>query len=315
MIFKRNVTSRLLLIRATFPLMFLAVLWLSPQPDWFILGLFSLSFLDFLGGIIQFVWQPNLFDDRFAVARDVIYALSYYIFFVHNPQISALMVFPSVLAELFVVFDYRVFFRAVIVEIALLIIRMATIYSFYHQLHPTWAILICTASVVMGLLGLEIARLEELQVNIVRQQRELKETLTAMLTTTLANSGIDEGVLHQENISLMLEDICQDANQSKGREIGQRLAQVIAIKQAAAGLLTSRELEVLVLASENHSYGKIAKHLQVSEGTVRAHAASIMRKAEVHSRNEMVLWAYKNRILPITTLQNYTVKTSEALHS
>ncbi|MEB3100756.1 helix-turn-helix transcriptional regulator [Ferviditalea candida] len=307
---------RLFLIRATIPLICLMVLLSNSGSRLFLLGLFLVNALDVLGGFIaQLVWQPSLWDYRFAVMRDAAYALVFYIAFILSPQVPALVLVPSVLTELFVLFGFRVFYRAVILEIVLIFTRMAWIGYHHHRLlHPAWSIGICVASVIMGLLGLEITRLEELQNKIRRQREQLKETLTEMLTNTLSPNGLSDRVLKQEDISQMLEEICQAANRSKGREIGQRLAQVIAVKQTAANLLTPRELEVLGLASEKKSYRQIAQQLQVSEGTVRAHAASIMRKAEVHNREEMVEWARKHRLLSDTQGHSGASETSEAFH-
>ena len=314
MIPKHSVMTRLILIRATFPLILLAVLWSRPSIHVFILGLAIVSALDVLGVVLQNVIRPNLWDCQFAAVRDVVYALTYYIVFIQNPQIPDLVLIPTVLAEVFVLFGYRVFFTALILEMTLLVVRMATIYHAYHLIHPTWAMLIGVASVVMGLLGLEIKHLEELQVEITEQQEHLKNTLTEMLATTLSPSGIDEELLRQENISPMIEEICHEANQSKGREIGRRLAQIIAVKQAAANLFTSRELEVIILVSQNKSYRQIAEQIQVSEGTVRAHAASIMRKADVHSRDELVAWAREHRLLADAQSQESASDSSEVLN-
>ena|GEM_PF-6732615 len=294
---KATAQSRIFLIRVTFPLILIAVIWSTPTVNWIILGLLALNLLDFAGGIIQLLWQPKLLDYRFAVFRDVMYTLVFYLVAVDNPHISALILFPSALTEIFVVFGSRVFIRALIFEFVLLVVRMTTMYVTYHRLHPSWAILICTASVIMGLLGLEIRRLEQLETNLTQRQEELKKTLAELVSTTLANSGIDEELLTEEDITPLLEQICEEADMSKAREIGERMARVITAKQEASKLLTTRELEVLALAAEDHSYSQIAKLLLLSEGTVRAHAASIMRKIGVHTRRDMVKWASQHQLL------------------
>lgn len=96
----------------------------------------------------------------------------------------------------------------------------------------------------------------------------------------------------------MLDELCQVADKAKGREIGLTLAKIIASKLEASRLLTTRESEVLSLVAEGKSYRQIAQVLYVSSGTVRAHVAAIMRKANVHSRGEMVDWAKKHHLLP-----------------
>lgn len=303
MVGRKGVLSRrLFLIRATIPLVCLAVLWSTPGDHFILLGLLIVNSLDVLAGLmVLLLRRPTLWDYQFAAIRDALYALIFYFTFVQSLHSPALALVPSVLTEVFVLFGPKAFYRAVAVEIVLMFGRMLTMQHRMHQLrHPAWSIGIAVASIIMGLLGLEITRLEELQANILRQREQLKETLTEMLTTTLYSSGIGEGVLKRENISLMLEEICSAANRSKGREIGQHLGRVIALKHAASSLLTARELEVLSLVAQHKSYRQIALHLQVSEGTVRAHAAAIMRKVEVHSRDEMVEWACKHELLPCT---------------
>ncbi|QSO51800.1 response regulator transcription factor [Alicyclobacillus curvatus] len=310
-----NDTSRwyFFLIRFTIPLILAAVLWSSPDVHWWTVGFVVISVLDFVGGIVQFLWQPKLLDYRFAVARDSVYALAFYCSNLFNPHVSALILVPPVLAEIFVLFGAHIFFKAVLVEVVLLTVRMTTVHRVYHALHPGWALLIGAASLIMGLLGLVITVLEELQAKKVRNQEGLKDTLTEMLAESLSPSGIDQQFLQQESFSRMLDELCDDTCQSKGRELGKHLAQVIATKQAASHLLTSREIEVLLLMSEKKSYGQIARHLQVSEGTVRAHAASIMRKAGVHSRDELVEWGRSNRLISSSDIRSETCLDSENL--
>lgn len=297
MIRKHNVLSRFLFIRLTFPLLILAILSANPIPRIFVLGLFIINILDVIGVLIQHAFKPSLWDCRFAAIRDTIYTLAFYVVFLQNPHISVLVLFPSTLAELFLLFGYGVFYRTIILEMVLLIVRMAIIYHEYHVLHPTWAILIGVASIIMGLLGLEIKHLQELEDDIRQQQERLKETVTKILATSLSPSGIDENTLQQANITPLIGEICEVANTSTGEEIGQRLAELILQKQAAVKLFTTRELEIILWMSQDKSYRQIAEKLQVSEGTIRAHSASIMRKANVHSRSEMVAWAKEHRIL------------------
>lgn len=298
MSFKNKSAWYFFLIRFTIPLVLMSVLWSVPHFEWLMVGFVVLSVLDFLGGIIQFVWQPKLLDYRFAVFRDCLYALTFYCYNLLNSHVSALILIPSVLAEIFVLYGHRIFFRAVLVEIGLLAVRMTTVHHVYHTLHPAWALLICTASIIMGLLGLVITALEDLQTKRARSHEDLKDTLTEMLSVSLSPNGIDQELLQQQGFRDMLDEFCTDTTQSKGRELGQHLAKVIATKQAATHLLTSREIEILRLIPEKMSYGQIARQLQISEGTVRAHAASIMRKAGVHSRDDLVVWGQTHRLIP-----------------
>jgi DNA-binding NarL/FixJ family response regulator len=56
----------------------------------------------------------------------------------------------------------------------------------------------------------------------------------------------------------------------------------------AAGGLSERETEVLVLAARGLSNSQIARELHISEATVKRHLANIYHKVGVRSRNEAV---------------------------
>jgi two-component system nitrate/nitrite response regulator NarL len=55
--------------------------------------------------------------------------------------------------------------------------------------------------------------------------------------------------------------------------------------------LTPRELEILCHLSEGQSNKVIARHLDISDGTVKLHVKSILRKLGVHSRVEAAVMA------------------------
>ena len=61
--------------------------------------------------------------------------------------------------------------------------------------------------------------------------------------------------------------------------------------------LSSREQEVLVLLCRGRSNAAIAEELYVAETTVKTHVSAIMRKMDVTSRLEIVVFAYENRLV------------------
>jgi DNA-binding NarL/FixJ family response regulator len=63
--------------------------------------------------------------------------------------------------------------------------------------------------------------------------------------------------------------------------------------------LTSREREIIQLIAQGQSSKEIATALAVSVKTVDAHRANIMRKVNVHSASQLVLFAVRNRIVQI----------------
>jgi two-component system nitrate/nitrite response regulator NarL len=56
-------------------------------------------------------------------------------------------------------------------------------------------------------------------------------------------------------------------------------------------VLTPRELEILKHLSEGQSNKVIARNLGISDGTVKLHVKSILRKLDVHSRVEAAVMA------------------------
>jgi len=62
--------------------------------------------------------------------------------------------------------------------------------------------------------------------------------------------------------------------------------------------LTEREVEVLRLMAEGLSNKEIAHRLQVKERTIVFHVSNILKKFEVASRVEAVVWAKEHGIVP-----------------
>ncbi len=62
-------------------------------------------------------------------------------------------------------------------------------------------------------------------------------------------------------------------------------------KESPFSELTPRELEILCLLADGQSNKVIARNLGISDGTVKLHVKSIMRKLDVHSRVEAAVLA------------------------
>lgn len=67
------------------------------------------------------------------------------------------------------------------------------------------------------------------------------------------------------------------------------------------GGLSARELEVLTLLVDGLPNRLIARHLQISEKTVKAHLTSIFRQLGVTDRTQAALWAARHGIGPGAT--------------
>ena len=85
---------------------------------------------------------------------------------------------------------------------------------------------------------------------------------------------------------------------STTRRLIDRFSQVLpsAAPEPAAGelkRLTGREREVLVLIAQGMSNGEIARHLVLSEATVKTHVGRILTKLELRDRVQAVVLAYE----------------------
>lgn len=67
--------------------------------------------------------------------------------------------------------------------------------------------------------------------------------------------------------------------------------------ESAEGALSSREKEVLQLLAEGKSNKDISDLLNLSAKTVETHRANIMRKLNLHSITDLVLYAVRNHII------------------
>jgi len=65
---------------------------------------------------------------------------------------------------------------------------------------------------------------------------------------------------------------------------------------APFGELTPREREILCHLAEGQSNKVIARHLGISDGTVKLHVKAILRKLEVHSRVEAAVLAVEHSL-------------------
>ena len=68
-------------------------------------------------------------------------------------------------------------------------------------------------------------------------------------------------------------------------------------QEGADALLTRRELEILRLASSGLSNAQMAKHLWVTEQTIKFHLSNIYRKIGIRNRTAAGRWAQANGLL------------------
>jgi DNA-binding NarL/FixJ family response regulator len=80
-------------------------------------------------------------------------------------------------------------------------------------------------------------------------------------------------------------------------------------KARAAGRLTLRERQLIVVVAEGLGNSEIADRLRISEATVRNHLTSIFKKLGLHSRFELLMYAI-NQGLVKPVVASTTVATS-----
>jgi ATP/maltotriose-dependent transcriptional regulator MalT len=73
---------------------------------------------------------------------------------------------------------------------------------------------------------------------------------------------------------------------SKNVVVGMPLEILEEAKAGARGVLSARELEILLLAARGLSNRQISKSLMVEEGTIKRHLANTYQKMNVRSRGE-----------------------------
>lgn len=93
------------------------------------------------------------------------------------------------------------------------------------------------------------------------------------------------------------------------RRISEVLLQGLLRENASAGtdfrysrILTARENEILKVSAIGMPAREIARIFSLTRKTVERHRGNIMRKLDLHSRAELVLYAIRNKMIPMDAL-------------
>ena len=284
-------------LRALIPLICAAILMTSPdQPA--VEDVMVVSAVDTAYQLWRHLRAGNVAKDyRFAISRDAAYSMLFYVANFHSSEVPALAITPVVVAEVLTAFGWRYFLFGLGGESILVAAHMGTVkMTTHHFMHPGWMMEVVVASVASTIFGIALSHLQRVNSEFSRQRTLMKESLTQMLQATLSDGGCAVEIT-EDSLRQMIDEICRSANPEKGRQLGARLAEIVSTRHGSKMLLTAREQEMLGFLATGLSYRKIAARLYLSEGTVRAHAASIMRKADVHSRGEAVEWARAQHLI------------------
>jgi DNA-binding NarL/FixJ family response regulator len=66
------------------------------------------------------------------------------------------------------------------------------------------------------------------------------------------------------------------------------------VRESPSGILSDREREVLEMMRTGHPNKSIARRLQISERTVKAHVTHIFQRIGVSDRTQAALWAERH---------------------
>lgn len=108
----------------------------------------------------------------------------------------------------------------------------------------------------------------------------LKDVGSDVLADAVRRTAIGEAVIHPR----------------AGRRIVDRL-QGARDRQDDLDRLTDRELEVLRLIAEGHANSVIARHLTLSEKTVKGHVSSILSKLHLDDRTQAAVFAWRTGLM------------------
>lgn len=115
-------------------------------------------------------------------------------------------------------------------------------------------------------------------------------------------AGADGYLLKDAPPSRLLDAIreVRDGGSAMSPQIARKVVKMfqdIAPPREESAKLTSRELEVLALLAQGHSYKSAAAALDLSFDTIRFHVRNVYEKLHVHSKSEAVLRAFQTGLL------------------
>lgn len=163
------------------------------------------------------------------------------------------------------------------------------------------------------LLDLQLPGMSE--VEVLRELRKSRPNLpVAMLTFSLKHDDLIKALragangyllrtIEPEELITSMQDMIA-GNLVMAREFTDVLARIlngeldVSAERASLAGLTPRELEILCHISDGMSNKVIAKELGISDGTVKLHVKSILRKLHVHSRVDAAVIAVEEKLCP-----------------
>jgi two-component system, NarL family, response regulator LiaR len=137
-------------------------------------------------------------------------------------------------------------------------------------------------------------------------RQELPETEVLALTSVLEDETV-VGAIRAGAIGYVLKDtraetLCQAIKAAAAGEVQLSPQATARLMQAVSapehpGSLTVRETEVLRLLAQGNANKQIARHLHITENTVRTHVSTILHKLGVQSRTQATLYALSSGLV------------------
>lgn len=232
--------------------------------------------------------------------RDLIYALTIYLIYFRYPQIPALSLSPVTVLEGMVFAAAPQVIEMLSLFGGLILIRRLIFASLgFPVIHLSWFFFLITALIMAAVLGRLMTHQQQMQQRLESAYQKSHQTLSAIIDRILETNKIVLGDADRNRFDNLIKAVCdQDYNPEDCARLGHTISQTLQKRQHALSLLTEREREILTFMAQNLSYRAMAHKLQVSDGTIRAHASNIMQKAQVHNRQDAVTWAQFRYILP-----------------
>lgn len=153
------------------------------------------------------------------------------------------------------------------------------------------------------LMDLQLPKIDGIQVT--RQLKELDPHVRVIVLTNHSESDLVQEALTAGVSSYLLKNIrlnelrktILDTVQGKSilsEEVSQVLVKTFLQPKPANYSLSSREMEILALVVQGLNNAHIAQKLVLSEGTIKKHMSSILKKLGLNSRAEAAIWAVRN---------------------
>ncbi len=239
---------------------------------------------------------------RAVFIRDCLYASFIYFLYISNPHAMALSLIPVPILESVLIASNRSLAIKVLGFIAGLVLlrRLELIHLGLGSYYLTRPIYLSVVVLVCLFISWLLEQRDYSQNYSIKLKQQIHKVMTIVIEQILTNNNVVIRSPERAYIEELISKSCTPNSSSLNCEkLAQEVADKIQNHIRNLNLLTPREREILQLMAEFHSYREISQLLHVSEGTVRAHAANIMQKAQVHTRQDAVAWGQNFHIISV----------------